>query len=81
MHLQKKLNGRRVLPGAIFTSIGWIIASLGFSYYVNNISNYSRFYGSLGAVFILMIWLYLTSIILILGAEINSALDTNKNKF
>lgn len=77
----KKMKWKRVLPGAVFTSIGWIIASLAFSYYVNNISNYSSLYGSLGAVFILMIWLYLTSIILILGAEINSALDTNKNKF
>jgi len=77
----KKIKWKRVLPGAVFTSIGWIIASLAFSYYVNNISNYSSLYGSLGAVFVLMIWLYLTSIILILGAEINSALDTNKNKF
>lgn len=77
----KKMRWKKVLPGSIFTSIGWIIVSTAFSYYVNNISNYSRLYGSLGAVFVLMIWLYLTSIILILGAEINSELDINKNKF
>lgn len=77
----KRMKWKKVFPGAIFTSIGWIIVSLGFSYYVNNLSNYSSLYGSLGAVFVLMTWLYLTSIMLILGAEINSALDTNKNEF
>lgn len=77
----RKMKWRKVLPGAIFTSVGWIIVSIAFSYYVNNISNYSKLYGSLGAVFVLMIWLYLTSIILILGAEINSELDTKKDRF
>lgn len=77
----RRMKWRKVFPGAVFTSIAWIIVSIAFSYYVNNISNYSRLYGSLGAVFVLMIWLYLTSITLILGAEINSELDINKNKF
>jgi len=77
----KKMNWRNVIPGAVFTSVGWIIVSLAFSYYVNNLSNYSRLYGSLGAVFVLMIWLYLTAIILILGAEINSELEINKKDF
>lgn len=76
-----RMKWKKVFPGAIFTSVGWIIVSLAFSYYVTNMSNYSNLYGSLGAVFVLMIWLYLTSIMLILGAEINSALDTNKNEF
>lgn len=68
----KKVPWREVYPGAIVSTLGWIIVSLGFSYYINNIANYSRLYGSVGAVFILMTWLYITSIILILGAEINS---------
>lgn len=59
------------LPGASFTTIGWIIASYIFSYYVNNFANYSRTYGSLGGVIILLIWLYITSIMIILGGEIN----------
>ena len=56
----KKVPWREVYPGAIVSTLGWIIVSLGFSYYINNIANYSRLYGSVGAVFILMTWLYIT---------------------
>lgn len=70
---------REVYPGAIVSTIGWIVVSAGFSYYVNNFSNYSRLYGSLGAVFVLMTWLYISSMILILGAEINSVRVLIKN--
>ena len=70
----RKISWREVYPGAIVSTLGWIIVSLGFSYYINNIANYSRLYGSVGAVFVLMTWLYITSMILILGAEFNSIL-------
>ncbi|WP_051623605.1 YihY/virulence factor BrkB family protein [Clostridium hydrogeniformans] len=69
---QKWIN---VLPGAVFTTVGWIITSLGFSYYVNNFANYSRIYGSIGAVVILMTWLYLSSLIILLGGEVNAFLE------
>lgn len=59
------------LPGAIFTTIGWIVASTIFSYYVNNFANYSKTYGSLGGVIVLLVWLYITSIMIVLGGEIN----------
>ncbi|AYE34158.1 YihY/virulence factor BrkB family protein [Clostridium septicum] len=75
-----KRKWREVFPGAIISTLGWIGVSLGFSYYINNIANYSRFYGSLGAVFVLMTWLYITSMILILGAEINSVLALRKKQ-
>lgn len=68
----KKMKWRDVLPGAVFAAIGWILLSRGFSFYINNYSNYSRFYGSLAAVFVLMIWLFLTSLIFMFGVEINS---------
>ena len=74
----QKVKWRYVFPGAIFTTVGWLIVSTGFSFYINNYSNYSRFYGSLAAVFILMIWLFLMSIIFMLGVEINAVLETNK---
>lgn len=74
----RKIDWKEVYPGAIVSTLGWIITSLGFSFYINNVANYSKFYGSIGAVFVLMTWLYLTSIILILGAEINSVLNTIK---
>lgn len=70
----KKIKWKQVIPGAVVSTVGWIVVSLAFSYYVNNFSNYSRLYGSLGAVFILMTWIYITSMILIVGAEINSVL-------
>ena len=71
----KKLSS--VLPGAIFTTISWIGISIGFTFYVNNISssNYSALYGSIGAVMVLMIWLFLTSMIILLGGEINAILS------
>lgn len=71
----KKLGWIQVLPGAILTTLGWIIISSGFAFYVNNFSNYSRLYGSLGAMFILMTWIYLTSFILLLGGEVNALLS------
>lgn len=75
----KRISWREAFPGAIVSTIGWLIVSLGFSFYINNFNNYSRLYGSLGAVFVLMTWLYISSIILILGGEINSVLVIRKN--
>ncbi len=63
-----------VMPGALFASLGWIISSLCFSFYISNFGSYSRLYGSIGAVIILMLWLLITAIIVILGGEINSVL-------
>lgn len=63
----------QTLPGAVFAAIGWIIASMIFSFYVNNFSNYSKTYGSLGGIIILLIWLYIASIMIVLGGEINGA--------
>ncbi|AGX45281.1 YihY/virulence factor BrkB family protein [Clostridium saccharobutylicum] len=71
----KKLTWNEVIPGAVFSTIGWILISFGFSFYINRFTNYSRFYGSLGAVFILMTWLFLVSMIFILGVEINFVTD------
>ncbi|OLN23680.1 ribonuclease [Domibacillus antri] len=67
-----------VLPGAIFASLGWIIVSLGFSFYVNNFGNYSATYGSIGGVIVLMIWLYLSAIIILVGGEINALRNDQK---
>ncbi len=67
-----------VLPGAVFTTIAWIFISMGFTYYVNELSNFSILYGSIGTVIVLMIWLFLTSMIILLGGEINAILS-NKN--
>ncbi|MEQ8155091.1 MAG: YihY/virulence factor BrkB family protein [Clostridiaceae bacterium] len=70
----KKVRWRECFPGAILSALGWIGISYLFSFYVENFSNYSRLYGSLGAVFALMTWLYITSFILILGGVVNSTM-------
>ena len=67
-----KLKRRIVLPGALFATVGWIVGSFGFSYYVNNFANYSNTYGSLGGIIILMLWFYMLAFVIILGGEINA---------
>ncbi|MBK5241024.1 YihY/virulence factor BrkB family protein [Clostridium sp.] len=70
----RRLTWKEVMPGATFSTLGWLISSLGFAYYVNNFNNYSSVYGGIGAVIVLMLWLYITSIIILLGGEINALL-------
>lgn len=63
-----------ILPGVITASVMWLAVSICFSFYVENFANYSVIYGTLGAVIVLLSWLYMTAVILILGAELNAAL-------
>lgn len=67
----RKLSYKSQLPGAIFSTFGWIIFSLAFSVYFNNFSNYSYMYGSLTAIVLLMLWIYVCMCILLMGGEIN----------
>lgn len=66
---------RTVLPGLFAALISWLLVSAGFSFYVENFAHYSVLYGTLGAVVVLLIWLYMTALALILGAEFNAALE------
>lgn len=74
----RRLSFKEVLPGALFADLGWVLISLAFSFYVNNFYIYSNTYGSLGGVFILLLWLYWCSIIVLLGGELNAALFFHK---
>ncbi|NUK31682.1 YihY/virulence factor BrkB family protein [Parageobacillus sp. VR-IP] len=74
----KKLRCANVIRGAIFATIGWIITSLAFSYYVNNFVNYTAMYGSLGGIIILMVWFYLSGMIIVLGGEMNAIFDCER---
>ena len=60
------------LPGAIFAVSAWIVASLGLGIYLREFPNYNKTYGSLGAVIALMLWFYISGIILLVGAEFNA---------
>ncbi|MCH5138330.1 YihY/virulence factor BrkB family protein [Clostridiaceae bacterium UIB06] len=70
----RRLTWGEVIPGAIFSTMGLVLVSMGFAFYVNNFGNYSRIYGSIGAVIILLTWLFLLAIIIIMGGEINATL-------
>ncbi|MEK4064185.1 MULTISPECIES: YihY/virulence factor BrkB family protein [Paenibacillus] len=70
----RRLTLKEVMPGAMFSTIGWIITSILFSIYVNQFSDFTKTYGSLGGVMILLIWLYISSIIILVGGEINALL-------
>jgi len=74
----KKQAFMKVIPGTVFTVIGWTILSYLFSIFINYIANYSVIYGSLSTIIILMLWLYFSSIILILGGELNSVVKELK---
>ncbi|WP_174520350.1 YihY/virulence factor BrkB family protein [Neobacillus fumarioli] len=74
-----KLRCRSALPGAAFATLGWIVSSLGLSFYVGKFSSFSLTYGSIGAIIVLMIWLYISAFIIILGGEIN-AFYSEKNR-
>ncbi len=63
-----------ILPGAVASLIAWVTVSVGFSFYAENFAKYSIIYGALGAVIVLLLWLYITAVILIMGAELNSVI-------
>lgn len=63
---------KSVVPGTIFTTVMFLLASWGFSIYVSGFSNYTATYGSIAGVIILIFWLYITGVIIILGAQINA---------
>lgn len=61
-----------ITPGAVVGVVVWIVASVGFSLYLKFFNSYSKTYGSLGAVIILMLWFYLTGMAILIGGEVNS---------
>jgi len=68
-----------ISPGAALATFLAIISSIGFSYYVNNFSNYNKVYGSLGAIIITMIWIQINSMALIIGYELNASIAINRD--
>ncbi|MDY3617488.1 YihY/virulence factor BrkB family protein [Agathobaculum sp.] len=68
------LKFREVWPGALFSLVAWVLVSWAFSFYVDNMARYSVLYGSLGAIMVLMLWLYLVSMILLMGPQLNHTL-------
>jgi membrane protein len=62
-------------PGAIVAAVLWVVGSLLFSVYTANFAKYNETYGSLGAIIVVMLWLFLTALVVIVGAELNAELE------
>ncbi|WP_245732818.1 YihY/virulence factor BrkB family protein [Salinibacillus kushneri] len=77
---EKRVGFSEALPGAIVATFGWQLVSFVFAFYVENFGHYDARYGSLGAMIVLMIWLYLSALIIILGGEMNATLYKMKRQ-
>jgi membrane protein len=73
-----KRKWKFVSPGSILATGLAIFTSLGFSFYINNFSSYNKIYGSIGTLIVVMLWLYLNSLIILIGFELNASIDLSK---
>ena len=62
-------------PGSLLTMLGFLAVTFGLALYAKNFGHYGATYGSLGAVVVLLLWLYLSAYVLLLGAELNAELE------
>jgi membrane protein len=67
-----------VTPGGLLAVLLWIVASVLFAFYVANFSSYNETYGSLGGVIVFLVWLWITNVVILLGAEFNSELERSR---
>jgi membrane protein len=70
-----KSKWQAVTPGAIFTVVAWVVGGIGFAIYVKNFSNFNATYGALGGAIIMLLFFYISAVVLLIGAEINSVID------
>lgn len=70
-----KQRFRFISPGAVFAVIIWIAGSVGFNYYVRTFADYNATYGSIGAIVVLLLYFYISSAVLLLGAEMNAVVE------
>jgi membrane protein len=64
-----------ITPGSLLATTLWVAASLGFRYYVANFGNFNETYGAIGGVMVLMMWLYITAFVILVGAELNAEIE------
>ena len=66
---------RFITPGSVLAVVVWIIASLGFAFYVKTFADYNAMYGSIGAIIVLLLYFYISAAVLLLGAEMNAVIE------
>lgn len=67
-----------VTPGGIVAVLVWIVASVGFAFYASNFASYNKTYGSLGAMIVFLVWLWITNLAILFGAELNAELERSR---
>ena len=74
-----KLRGvKSILPGSVLAVVIWLIASAAFAFYVANFGSYNKTYGALGGVVIFLVWLWITNVAILLGAELNAERERSR---
>jgi len=71
---------RLITPGAVMAVTLWVAASLSFGFYVQNFASYSKTYGSMGAIVVLLIYVFLSAAVLLFGAELNAVINRGSGK-
>lgn len=66
---------RFITPGSVLAVVVWIVASLGFAFYVKTFADYNAMYGSIGAIIVLLLYFYISAAVLLLGAEMNAVIE------
>ncbi len=69
---------RWVSPGGVLAVLLWIVASAAFAFYVANFGSYNKTYGSLGGVIIFLVWLWISNVVILLGAEFNAEIERGR---
>jgi membrane protein len=75
---QRPPHWRAVVPGIITATVMWTAASIGFSVYVSSFGRYNETYGALGAAVVILLWFWLTSLSILMGAELNQVIDARR---
>jgi len=74
-----KLGGfKTIVPGAVFALVVWLIASAAFAFYVANFGSYNKTYGALGGVVIFLVWIWITNLAILFGAELNAERERSR---
>jgi membrane protein len=74
----KRRRFRWISPGAAVAVVGWVIASIGFAFYIANFGSYNKTYGTLGTVIVLLVWLWITNLTLLIGAQFDAELERQR---
>jgi len=74
----KQAGFRWVSPGGVIAVVGWLIASAAFAFYVASFGSYNKTYGALGGVVVFLVWLWISNIVILLGAEFNAELERGR---